>query len=192
MRTTSASSSFCFFDCVSSTTTFAAVSVFRPLTAVWPRRNLTFSPDMSRCIFARISPSAKGARCSLDSTIVTSVPSRLYDIASSSPTMPVPTTRSRFGITGRARAPTEVTIRFSSTSMGPPGTGRGSHPAAIIMFLARTVCFVPSGRSTLRRSLSTNVASPQRWPTPLCLKDSSMDCSSSRCSFPTACSNISK
>ncbi len=61
--------------------------------------------------------------------------------------MPAPITTSDFGTAGSDRAPVESTIDFWSTST--PGSGVGSEPVAMTIFLAVRFCTAPSGPVTV-------------------------------------------
>ena len=93
------------------------------------------------------------------STTVTSAPRRRQTEPSSRPMMPAPMTIRCFGTSGRARAPVESTIRFSSIST--PGSGEGSEPVAMTMFLASSVGSAPSS------ALTTTLPGPAMRPKPL-------------------------
>mmetsp|Transcript_18519 Transcript_18519/g.65518 ORF Transcript_18519/g.65518 Transcript_18519/m.65518 type:complete len:229 (+) Transcript_18519:2586-3272(+) len=107
-----------------------------------------------------ISRSTPGTMRSRNSTTVTLEPRRPHTEPISRPMTPAPTTTRCSGTAVRSSAPVESTILPAALSTGAGGSGVGSEPVAMMMFLVVSDVLPPSSSS------ATTLLAPSSRPLP--------------------------
>mmetsp|Transcript_16412 Transcript_16412/g.62243 ORF Transcript_16412/g.62243 Transcript_16412/m.62243 type:complete len:229 (-) Transcript_16412:427-1113(-) len=147
-RTTSVSMTLCSPPAAGSTVRRTPSSVTSEETTLVPMRKVM--PCFSRLLRKALesSLSRDGTARSRNSTTSTSAPRRRQTEPISRPITPAPMTTIFLGTEGSMRAPVLSTMRCLSLSTGTGGSGVGSDPVAMRMFLAERVSEPPAVRAT--------------------------------------------